>query len=189
MDLPMNGPMRFPGPDSLDELGVQKDPSLLKTDYLNAHHILFELDKTTTVPAFMALASVFFGELEEMEDLAPTDLLEVPVWVIQSITIGFMNYRDAILRGESLRLGEAMGLESEGKGVKPRLVKEQRRLRDLKLTMFVALRVDAGELTKDAVKAAAEEYLVSQSTAMRIWSKNKSFVRECLNNFRLSSPR
>ena len=189
MDLPMNGPTRFPGPDSLDELGVPKDPSLLKSDYLNAYHILFEQDPTTTAQALMALASVFFGKLEETEDLAPTDLVGVPVWALQAITIGFMNYRDAISQGNPLRFGEAMGLEGSGKGVKPRLAKEQRRLRDYKLALSVAMKVDAGYQTKTAIEEVADTYLVSQSTAMRIWSKNKNFVRECLNNFRLSPPR
>lgn len=182
-------PRRFPGPNSLDGLGVQEDTELLATDYVDTYHALFEEDETTTAHAYMALASVFFNDMNKHEHLDPIEAILVPIWVVQAITIGFMNYRGAVLDGKSLRFGEAMGLEGSGKGVKPRLVKEQRRLRDLKLAMSIAVKVDAGQKTMVAIEEVADAYLVSQSTAMRIWSKNKKTAQECLNNFRLSLPR
>ena len=47
MPVITEGPKRFPGPNSVDELGVEADPSLLDTEYTDTFRILFDQNPTT----------------------------------------------------------------------------------------------------------------------------------------------
>ena len=189
MPVIKEGPKRFPGPNSVDELGVEADPSLLDTEYTDTFRILFDQNPTTTTQAYMALSAAFFAKIRDDAEPAPTDKVEVPVWALQAVTKGFMIYRDAVLQGKTLRFGEAMGFESKGKGKKPRLVKEHYRLRDLHLALAIAKRKKDGMKVTEAIRKLSKEFPVGERTAMRIWAKNKNFAEECLNNFLLPSPR
>jgi len=179
---------RFPGPEAVEDLGIKSDPLLLDNDYTDAFHKLFEQDSTNTVQAYLALAAAYFSEHNIRDDLSPHDTIRVPNWALQAITIGFMSYRDTINNGGTERFGVAMGMEGSGKGATPRLVKEQRRLRNWKIALEIAKRVEAGANVGDCVRACADEYALGESTVMRVWSKNKDFVRACLERHRLSSP-
>jgi hypothetical protein len=180
----ISSPKRFPGPDPLDQIGVCADPNLLDGNYIEVYRQLFGGDQTTTVQPYMALASELYGVLRDNNNPAATAPVVVPFWAAQAITKGFMIYRDAILTGQEMRFGVAMGLEYKSKGSKPRLVKETRRLRDWKLALAVLLRVESGEKRTAAINVVAEEFLVSASTAWRIWSKHKEFVIDHLDKFR-----
>lgn len=177
-------PKRFPGPDPLGEIASADESSLLSSEFVDVYRQLFEADQTNTVQPYMALASAFFGYSENNDTRSSTDTVDVPVWAAQAITHGFMIYRNAVLDGQEMRFGVAMGLEGQGKGSKPRLVKETRRIRDWKLALAVALHIDAGEKPTSAVHKVANEFMVSSSTAWRIWGKNQNFVTKCLTNFR-----
>ena len=53
-------------------------------------------------------------------------------------------------------------------------------MRDLKLALSVAIQVDNDMPVGTAVEKLAKDFLVSKSTAWRLWSKHKEFVRDCL---------
>ena len=170
---------RFPGPNPIDGLDISENPEFLRTVYPDVYHQLFLLDTTTAIQAFRAITSVaaYWWKKSKQE---PSESVEIPSWAVQAIAIGFCKYQDAISEGQEPRFGEALGLELNGQGRKPRLVEVDRRLRDLKLALSVAIQVDNGVPVGAAIEKLAKNFLVSKSTAWRLWSQHKEFVRDCL---------
>lgn len=142
---------------------------------------LFQRDRSTALPAFEAVRRIAAHEWGRKDGLerVPTAEVKVPWWVVQALAIGFNTYADARANGLITPLGRAYGLEGGGQGKTTRVAQSANELRDQRLVMGIALRVQRGMTVRAAIEAMITEDLTSLSfdRVEKIWAKHSEKAR------------
>ena len=166
-------------------------PQPLPIDYVLLRPIF---EKATQEPrfavcaAFEAMAIIGgcwrgYGQFEPPYGLEPTSLVVAPLWAVDTLGAGWMNYRST--NGGSRTLGEALRIEGGGQGKAPLKAEWNRWFRNLRLAGDVH---EARQRTtiEIAVENVARHYGVSESTVSRAWSQHRREIETAAAGLRTS---
>jgi hypothetical protein len=143
----------------------------------------FRSDTSNPLPAFDALCH--FAAYVWKHEEAPRHSILIPWWIVQTLAIGFSEYRDSADSTTPMTLGEAYNLEGRGQGKEPRVQRESRDLRNIRIVAAIALAAADGIKIEAALQEQADKTGLSASQVRRIWEANRRHAKSCVRNFKM----
>ena len=167
------------------------EPQPLPFDYVYLKPIFDKAmhePKFAVCAAFEAMAVIGgcwrgYGHFKPPPGLEPTSLVVAPLWAIDTLGAGWMNYRST--NGGSRTLGEALRIEGGGQGKARLKAAWNRWFRDLRLAGEV-YRARQTKTYLDSVAEVAEQHGVSDGTVKRAWSEHGQQIRAAAASLRTS---
>ncbi len=151
--------------------------------YVDMERERFLKDPSHALPAFNALGYIA-AKLWSPDGPTGDEFVRMPVWVLETLAEGFFRYRDAAKDGTAKTLGEAYCIEGGGQGKEPKILKDLRVLRDIRLATAIAIRNSQGEKIEALIHEMAERNGLSVGQVRRIWQSRRERAKSAVSNFR-----
>jgi hypothetical protein len=142
----------------------------------------FRSDTSDPLPAFEAIGYIA-AYVWKTERPSPSTL-QIPWWVVETLAIGFMKYRESAGSSTPMTLGEAYQLEGRGQGKQPRIQRGLRQLRDIRIATAIASAKANGIKIEAALQEQANKTKLSIGQVRRIWEANRRRASSAVRNFR-----
>jgi hypothetical protein len=143
----------------------------------------FRSDTSDPLPAFEALSHI--ASYIWKQERPPTHSVPVPWWIVETLAIGSNEYRDSASSVTPMTLGEAYNVEGRGQGKQPRVQRELRHRRDIRIATAIALADADGIKIEAALQEQANKTDLSLGQVRRIWEANRRHARSCVRNFKM----
>jgi hypothetical protein len=178
---------RMPKKGAIPESPLQGEPWPLSLEqdlaaFLRMLEKRFRSDMSDPLPAFEALGYIA-AYVWKTEKPSPCTL-PIPWWVVETLAIGFMKYRESAESTAPVTLGEAYQLEGRGQGKEPRIQRGLRQLRDIRIATAIASAKTDGIKLEAAFQEQANKTKLSVAQIRRIWETNHRRASSALRNLR-----
>ena len=147
---------------------------------------MFDEDRSTNLTAFEALLFIacreWKRELENGVELDPDDQVSVPWWAVQALAIGYGEYKEDYEGGKKPKLGQVLGIDSVGKGKRPKTAAHLKTLRDHRISYQLADQILTGKSVTTAIKDFAKTYSMTTDNLLKIWYEHGERATSVLKN-------
>ncbi len=141
----------------------------------------FERDPKDLVIPFDAMASIAATVWEQNRG-RPTDVVHLPLWVLEAIVERWLRYREVKQKGLLTTMGQVFGLESSGQGNANKVSRDTREKRDQDIAIQVAWASYHGAPIIEAKAAIAQRMGLSIDTISAIWKKKGRHATKAVQN-------
>lgn len=168
----------------LDDENLPLTPEQELELFLQMEYERFRANPSNALPAFSALAYATTGHWQNKQTNSSKHTITLPIWVAEVLTEGFLRYFNAAEENSFISFGEAYRVEGGGQGKPPKILKEEKETRDIRIATMIAQHKLAGIKLESAFHELAAKTGLSRDHIRHIWEKHRKKALSALQNLR-----